>query len=142
MMMLRIQKERMGSDLFPSDREYHRQFGLTRARLRNARPNVIVMHPGPINREVEITPDVADGQTQSSWTKLRTGRCAHGGALCPGPRTGGTKWYKPKHKTCYPRWARSGGLASDAAVANVLIQDGKVFGVTNDVPVSGPTLTR
>ena len=60
-MMLRIQKERMGSDLFPSDREYFRLFGLTRERLRGARPNVLVMHPGPINRGVEITPDVADG---------------------------------------------------------------------------------
>lgn len=60
-MMLRIQKERMGSDLFPSDREYFRLFGLTRERLQLARPNVLVMHPGPINRGVEITPDVADG---------------------------------------------------------------------------------
>jgi aspartate carbamoyltransferase catalytic subunit len=60
-MMLRIQKERMGSDLFPSDREYFRLFGLTRERLRAARPNVLVMHPGPINRGVEITPSVADG---------------------------------------------------------------------------------
>lgn len=60
-MMLRIQKERMGSDLFPSDREYFRLFGLTRERLRRARPNVLVMHPGPINRGVEIDPAVADG---------------------------------------------------------------------------------
>ncbi len=60
-MMLRIQKERMGSDLFPSDREYFRCFGLTRERLRLAQPHVLVMHPGPINRGVEITPDVADG---------------------------------------------------------------------------------
>ncbi len=60
-MMLRIQKERMGNDLFPSDREYFRLFGLTRERLRLARPNVLVMHPGPINRGVEITPSVADG---------------------------------------------------------------------------------
>lgn len=60
-MMLRIQKERMGSDLFPSDREYFRLFGLTRQRLRAARANVLVMHPGPINRGVEITPEVADG---------------------------------------------------------------------------------
>ncbi len=60
-MMLRIQKERMGSDLFPSDREYFRCFGLTRERLKRARPHVLVMHPGPINRGVEITPDVADG---------------------------------------------------------------------------------
>jgi aspartate carbamoyltransferase catalytic subunit len=60
-MMLRIQKERMGNDLFASDREYFNLFGLTRARLRRARPNVLVMHPGPINRGVEIAPDVADG---------------------------------------------------------------------------------
>ncbi len=60
-MMLRIQKERMGSDLFPTDREYFRLFGLTRERLALARSNVMVMHPGPINRGVEITPDVADG---------------------------------------------------------------------------------
>ena len=60
-MMLRIQKERMGNDLFPSDREYFNLFGLTRERLRKARPNVLVMHPGPINRGVEIAPDIADG---------------------------------------------------------------------------------
>ncbi len=60
-MMLRIQKERMGNDLFPSDREYFKRFGLTRARLKGAKPNVTVMHPGPINRGVEIAPDVADG---------------------------------------------------------------------------------
>ena len=60
-MMLRIQKERMDNDLFPSDREYFNLFGLTRERLRRARPNVLVMHPGPINRGVEIAPDVADG---------------------------------------------------------------------------------
>ena len=60
-MMLRIQKERMDNNLFPSDREYFNLFGLTRERLRRARPNVLVMHPGPINRGVEIAPDVADG---------------------------------------------------------------------------------
>jgi len=60
-MMLRIQKERMGADLFPSDREYARCFGLTRERLRGAKPDAIVMHPGPMNRGVEIDPDVADG---------------------------------------------------------------------------------
>jgi len=60
-MMLRIQKERMGNDLFPSDREYFQQYGLTRKRLGLAKSNVLVMHPGPINRGVEIAPDVADG---------------------------------------------------------------------------------
>ncbi|MBM4396046.1 MAG: aspartate carbamoyltransferase catalytic subunit [Deltaproteobacteria bacterium] len=59
-MMLRIQKERMGNDLFPSDREYARVFGLDATRLGLAKPDAIVMHPGPMNRGVEITPDVAD----------------------------------------------------------------------------------
>jgi aspartate carbamoyltransferase catalytic subunit len=60
-MMLRIQKERMGKDLFPSDREYARFFGLDDVKLRLAKPDAIVMHPGPMNRGVEITPEVADG---------------------------------------------------------------------------------
>jgi aspartate carbamoyltransferase catalytic subunit len=60
-MMLRIQKERMTGGFFPSLREYHRHFGLTEERLRRARRDVLVMHPGPINRGVEITSEVADG---------------------------------------------------------------------------------
>jgi aspartate carbamoyltransferase catalytic subunit len=60
-MMLRIQKERMGNDLFPNDREYFKYFGLTAERLATAAPGAIVMHPGPMNRGVEIAPDVADG---------------------------------------------------------------------------------
>lgn len=61
-MMLRIQKERMGNDLFPSDREYFRFFGLTPERVKLAAEDVIVMHPGPINRGTEIAPEVADGK--------------------------------------------------------------------------------
>jgi aspartate carbamoyltransferase catalytic subunit len=60
-MMLRIQKERMGNDLFPNDREYFKYFGLTSERLATAAPEAIVMHPGPMNRGVEIAADVADG---------------------------------------------------------------------------------
>jgi len=60
-MMLRIQKERMGKGLFPNDREYSRGFGLDRDRLKLAKEDAIVMHPGPINRGIEIQPDVADG---------------------------------------------------------------------------------
>ncbi len=60
-MMLRIQKERMGADLFPNDREYARRFGLTPERLELAADDAIVMHPGPLNRGVEIAPEVADG---------------------------------------------------------------------------------
>jgi aspartate carbamoyltransferase catalytic subunit len=59
--MLRIQKERMGSGLFPNTREYSRYFGLNDRRLALAKPDAIVMHPGPINRGVEIEPSVADG---------------------------------------------------------------------------------
>lgn len=60
-MMLRIQKERQSKGTFPSEREYFNLFGLTRERLRRARPDVIIMHPGPLNRGVEIESSVADG---------------------------------------------------------------------------------
>jgi aspartate carbamoyltransferase catalytic subunit len=59
-MMLRMQLERQGRSLFPSVREYHRLYGLTARRLERARPEAIVMHPGPMNRGVEIASDVAD----------------------------------------------------------------------------------
>ena len=60
-MLLRIQLERMRGYFFPSLREYFQQFGMTAARLRRAKPDVIIMHPGPMNRGVEISSDVADG---------------------------------------------------------------------------------
>src|SRR3954454_13151517 len=60
-MMLRIQMERMQGHFFPSLREYFTLYGLTRERLALARPDAIVMHPGPMNRGVEIASDVADG---------------------------------------------------------------------------------
>ena len=60
-MMLRIQKERQKSFLFPSEREYARVYGLSNKRLETAKDNVLIMHPGPINRGVEISPEVADG---------------------------------------------------------------------------------
>ena len=60
-MMLRIQLERMEGGFFPSLREYFLVFGMTEARLKRAKPDVIVMHPGPINRGVEIASEVADG---------------------------------------------------------------------------------
>jgi aspartate carbamoyltransferase catalytic subunit len=59
-MMLRMQLERQGGALYPSVREYFRRYGLTSARLSTARPEAIVMHPGPMNRGVEIASDVAD----------------------------------------------------------------------------------
>jgi len=60
-MMLRLQQERMASSLLPGAGEYFHRYGLTEARLRLARRDAIVMHPGPINRGIEIASEVADG---------------------------------------------------------------------------------
>ena len=60
-MMLRIQQERMHGAFVPSLREYFNTFGMTKARVAKAKPDVIIMHPGPMNRGVEIASDVADG---------------------------------------------------------------------------------
>jgi aspartate carbamoyltransferase catalytic subunit len=60
-MMLRIQQERMQGAYFPSLREYYNVFGMTIERVQRARPDVIIMHPGPMNRGVEIASEVADG---------------------------------------------------------------------------------
>jgi aspartate carbamoyltransferase catalytic subunit len=60
-MMLRIQQERMQGAYFPSLREYFNLFGMTEERVRLAKPDVIIMHPGPMNRGVEIASEVADG---------------------------------------------------------------------------------
>jgi aspartate carbamoyltransferase catalytic subunit len=60
-MLLRIQHERMNGAFFPSVREYFNTFGMTPARVARAKPDVIIMHPGPMNRGVEIASEVADG---------------------------------------------------------------------------------
>jgi aspartate carbamoyltransferase catalytic subunit len=60
-MMLRIQQERMQGAFFPSLREYFNVFGMTKDRVKLAKSDVIIMHPGPMNRGVEIASDVADG---------------------------------------------------------------------------------
>ncbi len=60
-MMLRVQRERMSGGYFPSSREYHVRFGLTEARVQRAKKDVVVLHPGPMNRGVEIATEVADG---------------------------------------------------------------------------------
>jgi len=62
LMALRIQLERQDSGLFPSLREYHNYFGITRERLEKATNQITIMHPGPINRGVEIASDVADSE--------------------------------------------------------------------------------
>jgi aspartate carbamoyltransferase catalytic subunit len=60
--VLRIQLERQKSGLFPSLREYHRFFGLTKERIDRAGRPITIMHPGPINRDVELSADLADGE--------------------------------------------------------------------------------
>ena len=59
--MLRLQKERMSDALLPSASEYFTLYGLTQKRVEQAATNAIVMHPGPINRGIEIASEVADG---------------------------------------------------------------------------------
>jgi len=61
-MMLRIQKERAGLPSFPSTREYARFFGLDKSKLSQCKKDVLILHPGPVNRGIEISPDVADGK--------------------------------------------------------------------------------
>ena len=61
LMALRLQLERQEKNLFPSIREYALNFGLDRDKLAHAKKDVLIMHPGPINRGVELTPEVADG---------------------------------------------------------------------------------
>jgi aspartate carbamoyltransferase catalytic subunit len=68
-MMLRLQTERMEGEFIPSAREYHHLYGLTKERLERAAPNALVMHPGPMNRGVEIDSDVADMIDRSIITR-------------------------------------------------------------------------
>lgn len=68
-MMLRIQKERMKKSLIPDDAAYFRDFGLTAERLALAKPDAVVMHPGPMNRGIEIADDVADDPMRSLMKK-------------------------------------------------------------------------
>jgi aspartate carbamoyltransferase catalytic subunit len=72
-MALRIQKERMAAGLLPSLREYAARYGLTRERLALARPEALVMHPGPMNEGVEIAPDVAAGAQSVVEEQVRNG---------------------------------------------------------------------
>ena len=71
--MLRIQFERLGGNAFPSIREYSRYFGLTVERLKRAKKDIIVMHPGPINRGVEIESEVADGPNSVILQQVQNG---------------------------------------------------------------------
>ncbi|HEU4960372.1 MAG TPA: aspartate carbamoyltransferase catalytic subunit [Sphingomonas sp.] len=68
-MMLRLQNERMNGGFIPSTREYHLRYGLTLERLARAKPDALVMHPGPMNRGVEIASNVADHAERSAITE-------------------------------------------------------------------------
>jgi aspartate carbamoyltransferase catalytic subunit len=72
-MMLRIQRERMDGQLLPSAAEYYHRYGLTRSKLKIAHPNAIVMHPGPINRGLEISSEVADGEQSVILNQVTNG---------------------------------------------------------------------
>ncbi len=71
--MLRLQKERMSSALLPSENEYYKCFGLSKEKLAYAKPDAIVMHPGPINRGVEIASEVADGPQSVILEQVKNG---------------------------------------------------------------------
>lgn len=72
-MMLRLQQERMTSAFISTLREYHAQYGLTLARLKRARKDVIVLHPGPMNRGVEIASEVADSKSSLILDQVTNG---------------------------------------------------------------------
>lgn len=72
-MMLRIQLERQGKTLLPTMREYSRYFGLSENLVKLAKPGVLVMHPGPMNRGVEICSDVADGPNSVILEQVENG---------------------------------------------------------------------
>ena len=71
--MLRVQNERMDVNFFPSTREYAQQYGLDKTLLDSLNKEIIVMHPGPINRGVEITSDVADSKQSVILNQVENG---------------------------------------------------------------------
>ena len=89
--MLRIQFERLGANPFPSIREYSHYFGLTVDRMKRAKPDVIVMHPGPINRGLEIESEVADGKNSVILQQVENGLAVRMAVLVPGESGGGTE---------------------------------------------------
>jgi aspartate carbamoyltransferase catalytic subunit len=71
--VLRIQLERHASTAFPSNREYHRMYGITKDLVRGLKPDAFIMHPGPMNRDVEIAGEVADGPRQVILDQVANG---------------------------------------------------------------------
>ena len=79
--MLRIQFERLGGNPFPSIREYSHYFGLTVDRMKRAKPDILVMHPGPINRGLEMESEVADGRNSVILDQVTNGLAVRMAAL-------------------------------------------------------------
>lgn len=71
--VLRIQQERMDSDRFPSLREYHQLYGITKEKLSQTKNKITILHPGPINRDVELSADVADGEFSKILDQVENG---------------------------------------------------------------------
>ncbi len=93
-MMLRLQHERMDGQQIPSQQEYYNRFGLTQKRLELAQPDAIVMHPGPMNRGLEIASEVADGPQSVILEQVTNGiavRMAIMALLMGGNKPGGKK---------------------------------------------------
>jgi aspartate carbamoyltransferase catalytic subunit len=72
-MLLRVQLERQEGGFFPSLKEYAKFFGLNKKKLSYAKENVLILHPGPINRGVEITPDVAESKNAKIGYQVELG---------------------------------------------------------------------
>ncbi|BBL56764.1 aspartate carbamoyltransferase catalytic subunit [Methylomonas koyamae] len=88
--MLRLQKERMNSAFLPSESEFFRCFGLTEAKLQRAKSDAIVMHPGPINRGVEIASSVADGSQSVILQQVSNGVAVRMAIMSMAMQSGGT----------------------------------------------------
>ena len=80
--MLRIQRERLEGAPFPSLREYNQLFGLTKEREALMRPDACVCHPGPMNRGMEIMPEVADAPNSVILDQVNAGLCTRMAAMC------------------------------------------------------------
>jgi aspartate carbamoyltransferase catalytic subunit len=73
LMLLRVQRERMGEQFFPSTREYAMYFGITEDTLKGAKDDLVIMHPGPVNRGVELAAEVADGKRSIILNQVTNG---------------------------------------------------------------------
>ena len=71
--MLRVQNERMDLNYFPSNREYAKLYGLNIKKLEHVKKEIVILHPGPINRGVEITSDVADSKNAIILDQVENG---------------------------------------------------------------------